>query len=174
MSVRSNGFAPTHLGEAPQRGLREVLGTGVNFSGAKKGPGQKRGLEKVSGIVLQVFAGRTGSLRRWVARNQSRRVVTRTTWSTAGTGGYGSLTTDGDYIRFEKVLIEALDRWPEMGLVSHCLMPNHRHLVVGPDISDILPRFVGWLTLPPTQRWHAHRKTTGGGGRTAVRCGWSR
>ena len=61
-----------------------------------------------------------------------------------------------------------------MGRVSYCLMPNHWHLVVGPNINDILPRFVGWLTLTHTQRWHAYRKTTGGGVRTAVRCGLSR
>ena len=47
--------------------------------------------------------------------------------------------------------------------MSYCLMPNHWHLDVRPDISEILTRFVGWLTLTHTQRWHAHRKTTGGG-----------
>jgi len=80
-----------------------------------------------------------------------------------GNGRMRIFDDDSDYIAFEKVLVEALDRWPEMGLVSYCLMPNHWHLVVRPDISDILPRFVGWLTLTHTQRWHAHRKTTGGG-----------
>ena len=80
-----------------------------------------------------------------------------------GNGRMRIFDDDGDYIAFEKVLVEALDRWPAMGLVSYCLMPNHWHLVVRPDISDILPRFVGWLTLTHTQRWHAHRKTPGGG-----------
>ena len=80
-----------------------------------------------------------------------------------GNGRMRIFDDDGDYIAFEKVLVEALDRWPEMGLGSYCVMPNHWHLVVRPDISDILPRFVGWLTLTHTQRWHAHRKTTGGG-----------
>ncbi len=80
-----------------------------------------------------------------------------------GNGRMRIFDDDGAYIAFEKVLVQALDRWPEMGLVSYCLMPNHWHLVVRPDIGEILPRFVGWLTLTHTQRWHAHRKTTGGG-----------
>jgi putative transposase len=42
-------------------------------------------------------------------------------------------------------------------------MGNHWHLVVWPREDDELSRFVGWLTLTHTQRWHAHRKSTGSG-----------
>ena len=42
-------------------------------------------------------------------------------------------------------------------------MPNHWHLVVWPRKDGELSRFVGWLTLTHTQRWHAHRHSTGSG-----------
>jgi putative transposase len=42
-------------------------------------------------------------------------------------------------------------------------MPNHWHLVVWPRSDGELSRFVGWLTLTHTQRWHAHRHSAGAG-----------
>jgi putative transposase len=42
-------------------------------------------------------------------------------------------------------------------------MPNHWHLVVWPEHDRVLSRFVGWLTLTHTQRWHAFRGTVGSG-----------
>ncbi len=42
-------------------------------------------------------------------------------------------------------------------------MPNHWHLVVWPRNDGELSKFVGWLTLTHTQRWHAHRRSTGSG-----------
>jgi putative transposase len=42
-------------------------------------------------------------------------------------------------------------------------MHNHWHLVVWPEEDGLLSRFVGWVTLTHTQRWHAHRGTTGSG-----------
>jgi putative transposase len=42
-------------------------------------------------------------------------------------------------------------------------MPNHWHLLVWPRKDGELSRFVGWLTLTHTQRWHAHRQSTGEG-----------
>ena len=152
MSVRSNGSAPTHLGEAPQRGLspEKVSGIFSRFSRA--------------GHALRLM----GRPKRVTAGGYAYHVVNR------GNGRMRIFDDDGDCIAFEKDLGEALECWPEMGLVSYCLMPSSWHLVVRPDINDILPRLMGWLTVTHTQRWHAHRKTTGGGGRTAVRRGWSR
>jgi putative transposase len=48
-------------------------------------------------------------------------------------------------------------------LLSYALMPNHWHLVVWPKEDGDLSRFVGWLTLTHTQRWHAHRRNAGTG-----------
>ncbi|PIR44989.1 MAG: hypothetical protein COV10_01860, partial [Candidatus Vogelbacteria bacterium CG10_big_fil_rev_8_21_14_0_10_51_16] len=43
------------------------------------------------------------------------------------------------------------------------IMPNHWHLVVSPRRDGDLARFVGWLTLTHTQRYHVHKGTTGYG-----------
>jgi putative transposase len=68
----------------------------------------------------------------------------------------------GDYEAFERVLAEAVERFHSR-LLAYCLMPNHWHLMVWPQEDGELSRFVGWLTLTHTQRWHAHRGTTGSG-----------
>jgi len=67
-----------------------------------------------------------------------------------------------DYDAFERILEEAVAR-TEMRLLAYCVMPNHWHLVVRPREDGDLSRFVGWLTLTHTQRWHAHRHSTGSG-----------
>jgi putative transposase len=69
---------------------------------------------------------------------------------------------DADYEAFEKVLEEAVER-SGMRLLSYCVMPNHWHLVVWPEQDEQLSTFAGWLTLTHTQRWHAHRGSTGSG-----------
>jgi putative transposase len=67
-----------------------------------------------------------------------------------------------DYAAFERVLEEAVQR-TKMRLLAYCVLPNHWHLVVWPEEDGALSRFVGWLTLTHTQRWHAHRHSTGSG-----------
>jgi len=67
-----------------------------------------------------------------------------------------------DYEAFEKVLAEGVERTATR-LLAYCLMPNHWHLLVWPRKEGELSRFVGWLTLTHTQRWHAHRRSTGCG-----------
>lgn len=69
---------------------------------------------------------------------------------------------DGDYEAFEQILAEAVER-TETRLLAYCLMPNHWHLIVWPRQDGELSRFVGWLTLTHTQRWHAHRHSAGAG-----------
>jgi REP element-mobilizing transposase RayT len=67
---------------------------------------------------------------------------------------------DGDYAAFERVLGEAQQRIP-MRILAYCVMPNHWHLVLWPYRDGDLSRFMNWLTLTHTQRWHAHRQTVG-------------
>lgn len=67
-----------------------------------------------------------------------------------------------DYEAFERVLLEAVER-SHTRLLCYCVLPNHWHLVVWPRQDGELSRFVGWLTLTHTQRWHAHRKSIGSG-----------
>lgn len=69
---------------------------------------------------------------------------------------------DGDYEAFLRVLVEAAARHA-MRLLAYCVMPNHFHLVVWPRGDGDLSRFMGWLTMTHTQRWHAHRRSAGTG-----------
>jgi putative transposase len=69
---------------------------------------------------------------------------------------------DGDYEAFERVLGEAQERFATR-LLAYCVMPNHWHLVVWLADDGELSRFVGWLTLTHTQRWHAHYRNVGTG-----------
>ena len=66
------------------------------------------------------------------------------------------------FAAFENVLSQAVER-SHMRLLAYCLMPNHWHLVVWPRKDGELSRFIGWLTLTHTQRWHAQRHSTGSG-----------
>jgi putative transposase len=50
-----------------------------------------------------------------------------------------------------------------MRLLAYCVMPNHWHLVVWPREDGELSRFMAWLTLTHTHRWHAHRHSAGSG-----------
>lgn len=69
---------------------------------------------------------------------------------------------DGDYAAFERVLAQACER-VAMRLLAYCVMPNHWHLVVWPRQDGDLSRFMNWLTLTHTQRWHQHRHSVGEG-----------
>jgi putative transposase len=69
---------------------------------------------------------------------------------------------DDDYQAFERVLEEAVAR-ERTRLLAYCVMPNHWHLIIWPRKDGELSRFVGWLTLTHTQRWHAHRNSRGSG-----------
>jgi putative transposase len=69
---------------------------------------------------------------------------------------------DADFEAFDRVLADAVAR-DQTRLLAYCLLPNHWHLVVWPRKDGELSRFVGWLTLTHTERWHAHRHTIGSG-----------
>jgi putative transposase len=48
-------------------------------------------------------------------------------------------------------------------LLAFYLMPNHWHLVLWPEQDGALSRYLHWVTMTHTQRWHAHHHTTGTG-----------
>jgi putative transposase len=77
-------------------------------------------------------------------------------------GRQGLFDDDGDYAAFERVLDEAQQR-VDMRILAYCVMPNHWHLVLWPYRDGELSRFMSWLTLTHTQRWHAYRQTVGTG-----------
>lgn len=80
-----------------------------------------------------------------------------------GNGRMTLFKDDADYAAFENVLAEAQEKVPDVGLITWCIMPNHWHLVVRPRFDGGLSRFLRWVTLTHTQRWHAHRRSVGGG-----------
>ena len=69
---------------------------------------------------------------------------------------------EGDYAAFKRVFAQACDR-VSMRLLAYCVMPNHWHLVLWPRGERELSRFMGWLTLTHTQRWHAFHENVGTG-----------
>ena len=71
-------------------------------------------------------------------------------------GGIELFEDDGDYNAFLRVLTEAQQR-DGMRICAYALMPNHFHLVLWPAADGQLSRFMQWLTMTHTQRWHAHR-----------------
>ena len=67
-----------------------------------------------------------------------------------------------DYAAFVRLLGEAAQR-VRVRVLAYCLMPNHFHLVLWPREDGQLSRFMQWLTMTHTQRWHAHRHDAGRG-----------
>jgi putative transposase len=69
---------------------------------------------------------------------------------------------EGDYAAFEEIIEDAVEKF-DMRLLAYQVMPNHWHQVLWPKNDGDLSRYVGWLTLTHTQRWHAHRHSAGSG-----------
>lgn len=67
-----------------------------------------------------------------------------------------------DYRAFERVLTEAKER-TGVRLFAYTVMPNHWHLAIRPKNDGDLSKFVGWLAMTHTQRWHGAHGTTGSG-----------
>lgn len=71
---------------------------------------------------------------------------------------------DADFIAFEQVLAEALDRAAgDVLLLAYCLMPNHWHLVLRTRRDGALSPFMKWLTLTHTQRYRTAHRSVGDG-----------
>ena len=70
--------------------------------------------------------------------------------------------TPKDYQLFETTLIEA-KKQTNMRILAYCIMPNHWHLVIYPKKDGDLQKFMGWLTMTQTRRWHVAHKSIGSG-----------
>lgn len=70
--------------------------------------------------------------------------------------------TDEDYLLFETVLEEAREKF-DMRILAYCIMPNHWHLILYPKKDGDLQKFMGWLSMTHTQRWHSEHNTAGSG-----------
>lgn len=80
--------------------------------------------------------------------------------------GNGRMTLfgdDEDFEAFERVLEEGLERYEDIDLLAYCLMPNHWHMILRPTQNAVLSRFMAWITLTHTKRWHKFRGSGGEG-----------
>lgn len=68
--------------------------------------------------------------------------------------------TTKDYQAFEATLEEARKKYP-MRILGYCLMPNHWHLVLHPELDGQLVPFMRWLSMTHTHRWHAAHNSVG-------------
>lgn len=69
---------------------------------------------------------------------------------------------EADYEAFERILSEGLEHY-EVHLFCYQLMPNHWHLVLGPNRDGEMSRFMRWITATHTMRYRAHYRTSGQG-----------
>lgn len=67
-----------------------------------------------------------------------------------------------DYTAFESILQEAHED-TGIRIAAYCLMPNHWHLLLWPRQDGELSEVLRWITVTHTQRWHAHRQSSGMG-----------
>ena len=67
-----------------------------------------------------------------------------------------------DYAAMEGIITEALAIF-NVRVYCYCLMPNHWHFVVSPQVDGEMGRFAQWVTLTHTQRYHAHYQIVGEG-----------
>lgn len=79
-----------------------------------------------------------------------------------GVGKRSLFFDEGDFAAFEKVLGQGCERVP-MRILAYCLMSNHFHLILWPRKDGELRRFMQWLTVTHTRRWHAHHHKVGQG-----------
>ena len=67
-----------------------------------------------------------------------------------------------DYELFHRCLVSALQGEP-IRIYAFCVMPNHFHLVLGPERDGQVASFMKRLTGRHGQLWHVARKTSGSG-----------
>jgi putative transposase len=67
-----------------------------------------------------------------------------------------------DFNVFEKVIAEGLKKIP-MRLTAYCIMSNHWHMLLWPYNDGDLSKFIHWVTMTHTQRWHSIHNTVGTG-----------
>lgn len=65
-----------------------------------------------------------------------------------------------DFEAFISVLAEARQRH-RIKLFAFCLMPNHFHLVIEPEDSTALSKFMQWLLTSHVRRYHQHYGSSG-------------
>lgn len=67
-----------------------------------------------------------------------------------------------DYLLFENTFIQALKKFDMRNYVYE-LMPNHIHLALSPEKDGGLSKFMHWVTMTFTQRYHSLHRSAGTG-----------
>ena len=70
--------------------------------------------------------------------------------------------TEKDFLAFEALIAEALERHP-IRMLSYCLMGTHWHFIVWPREDGELSVFFRWLTHTHAMRWRVSHRTVGYG-----------
>lgn len=70
--------------------------------------------------------------------------------------------TEQDFAAFEKILEEAKGKH-NINIYAYQIMPNHWHFCLSPQQDGEMTRFMKWVALTHTKRWHAFRNSTGSG-----------
>jgi len=67
---------------------------------------------------------------------------------------------DSDFLEFERILGDGAALFA-LRRCGYCLLGNHWHLLLWPREDDDLSRFMRWVTLTHTQRYHTSHATVG-------------
>jgi putative transposase len=67
---------------------------------------------------------------------------------------------DNDFLAFEQILAEGAERF-SMRICGYCIMSNHWHLLLWPHGDGDLSKFIRWISLTHTQRYHTSHGTVG-------------
>lgn len=70
--------------------------------------------------------------------------------------------TDGDFQAFINVATESLLVTP-VRILAYCVLPNHWHFVLWPELDGQLSHFLHHLTSTHVRRWHEFHQSTGQG-----------
>ena len=79
-----------------------------------------------------------------------------------GVGKNDIFLCDADYLAFERVIRETLEKRP-MRILSYCIMKNHWHFVLWPENDGDLGRFMQRLTVTHVTRYQKDHNTVGYG-----------
>ena len=67
-----------------------------------------------------------------------------------------------DYEAFLRLMVVGLER-VQMRVLAFCLMPNHWHMVLWPEVGGAVSAYIGWLLNVHVRHHHRHYGTTGHG-----------
>jgi putative transposase len=65
-----------------------------------------------------------------------------------------------DFVAFVALIAEAKERYP-VRVLGYCLMTNHFHLLLQPELGDDLSKWMQWLMTSHVRRYHRHYRSSG-------------